>query len=112
LRPAQDCSVRYGYAITLHRILRLNASEYREEPVARIDPCWTAGLRGTHTLNAVPGLVVLDGRLVRRKGRDVFDHPAASPPSLASSTRSSRHADAPFDRASAAGAAHRVPEVR
>jgi len=111
LRPAQDCSVRYGYAITLHRVLRLNASEYREEPVARIDPCWTDGLRGTHTLNAVPGLVVLDGRLVRRKGRDVFDRPAA-PPSPASSTRSPRHADAPLDHASAAAAAQRVPEVR
>jgi hypothetical protein len=79
-RPAQDCSVRYGYAITLHRVLRLNTSEFREEPVARIDPDWTAGLRGTHTLNSAPGLVVLDGRLVRRKAGDTFDRPVTADP--------------------------------
>ncbi len=113
-RPAQDCSVRYGYAITLHRVLRLNASEFREEPVVRIDPSWTAGLRGTHTLNAVPGLVVLDGRLVRRKAGDAFDRPAAAAP-LALGTRPSGHADVRFDRAgaaAAAAAADRVREVR
>ena len=112
IRPAQDCSVRYGYAMTLHRVLRLNASEFREEPVARIDPCWTAGLRGTHTLNTAPGLVVLDGRLVRRKAGDSFDRQVASPPPRASSPRPTGHVDAPFDHASAPAAADRVREVR
>jgi hypothetical protein len=107
-RPAQDCSVRYGYAMTLHRVLRLNASEFREEPVARIDPCWTAGLRGTHTLNAAPGLVVLDGRLVRRKAGDAFDQPPAAPEALG--TRPSGHAGARSNRAPAA--AHRVRGIR
>jgi hypothetical protein len=111
-RPAQDCSVRYGYAITLHRVLRLNASEFLEEPVARIDPDWTPGLRGTHTVNSSPGLVVLDGRLIRRKRGDRFDRPAASQPAPAMGAWSSIHADAPFGRASAAATAHQVPEVR
>jgi hypothetical protein len=37
LRPAQDCSVRYGYALSIQRITRLDTKEYREEEVARVD---------------------------------------------------------------------------
>ena len=37
-RPAQDCSVRYGYATVVHQIERLSRTEFREHEVARIEP--------------------------------------------------------------------------
>jgi hypothetical protein len=66
-RPAQDCSVRYGYAISLNRIERLTPTEYKEIEVSRINPAWTPGLVGTHTLNAAGRLTVIDGQLRRRR---------------------------------------------
>src|SRR5690606_24256465 len=33
-RPAQDCSVRYGYATAINRIRALSPSEFREETVS------------------------------------------------------------------------------
>jgi hypothetical protein len=66
-RPAQDCSVRYGYAISVNRILKLSPSEYAETEVSRINPDWTPGLVGTHTLNAAGRLTVIDGQLRRTR---------------------------------------------
>lgn len=69
-RPAQDCAWRYGHAIVLHEIQTLDESDYSERAVARIEPAWTHGLLGTHTLNSVPGITVFDGlaRRARRNG--------------------------------------------
>jgi hypothetical protein len=66
-RPAQNCSVRYGYAITINRIERLTPTEYAESPVLSILPDWAPNLIGTHTLNAAGRLTVADGRVRRRK---------------------------------------------
>lgn len=60
-RPSQNCSVGYGYAITLNRILELTPETYREEPVAQVLPDWAPRLLATHTLNTHQGLTVLDG---------------------------------------------------
>ena len=38
-----------------------------EEVVARIDPTWRKGMLGTHTINAVGELTVLDCFLYMRK---------------------------------------------
>jgi methionyl-tRNA formyltransferase len=65
-RPSQDCSGMYGSAIVINRVTRLSATEYREEAVSRIEPKWLPNLRGTHTLNSVPGFSVIDV-LVRRR---------------------------------------------
>lgn len=63
LRPAQDCSLgTYGRAVCINRILRLSTTEYEEIEVARIDPMWAKGLTGTHTLNIVDNLIVVDGK--------------------------------------------------
>jgi hypothetical protein len=64
-RPSQDCSTAYGHAIVLNRIERIDTREYREVAVARILPSWRPRLVGTHTINAVAGLTVIDG-CVRR----------------------------------------------
>ena len=66
-RPAQDCSERYGGAMTINRIVRIDPDEYREVVVSEIRPQWTAGLLRTHTINAARGLTVVDGQLRRRR---------------------------------------------
>lgn len=59
-RPAQDCSVRYGYGMSINRITRLTPSEYDEVVVQNIAPDWAPSLLGTHTLNAAGRLTVID----------------------------------------------------
>ena len=66
-RPAQDCSRRYGWAIALRRIVRLDPSEFVEETVSALTPDWHRSLLGTHTVNAVNGLTLIDMELRRRK---------------------------------------------
>jgi hypothetical protein len=66
-RPAQDCSVRYGYATVVHRIERIDREEYREVEASKIFPNWLPDMAGTHTLNAAGGLTVVDAWLKRRK---------------------------------------------
>ncbi len=70
IRPAQDCSGRYGSAIVLNRVDELNERSYAETPVGRIDGSWLAGNRGSvHTVNYAGSLEFLDGRAMtpRRK---------------------------------------------
>jgi hypothetical protein len=64
-RPAQDCSVRYGYAIVVHRVERLDRDEYRESEASTILPTWMPRMAGTHTINAAGGLTVVDAWLRR-----------------------------------------------
>jgi hypothetical protein len=59
-RPAQDGSVRYGYAISLNRVTQLDCSNFSEVEVSKISPHWRKNLRGTHTLNTADNLTVLD----------------------------------------------------
>ena len=66
-RPAQDCSKRYGYAISINKILRLSPEEFREEEVSKILPEWDKRVVATHTLNSCAGLTVID--CLRRRGR-------------------------------------------
>ena len=61
-RPSQDCSRGYGCAMNIQRIGRLDESTYEEETVGRLLPEWAPGLTGTHTVNALGGLTVIDAR--------------------------------------------------
>jgi hypothetical protein len=61
LRPTQDCSMRYGYAMTINEITRLTPREFEERPVDHIKPSWMPGLICTHTLNSSSKYEVLDG---------------------------------------------------
>jgi hypothetical protein len=61
LRPTQDCSVRYGYGITINEITRLTSTEFEERCVEFIAPSWRRGLLGTHTLNSCGPFEVVDG---------------------------------------------------
>ena len=68
-RPAQDCSVRYGHAISLNHLHRIDRQGYDETVVSKILPSWRSDLRGTHTLNYSDGLTVVDALLRRRRLR-------------------------------------------
>ena len=65
-RPAQDCSNRYGYAISLQRIVRLNPGEYQDETITRLTPDWNERAIATHTINAIDGLTVISVQMRRR----------------------------------------------
>jgi hypothetical protein len=67
IRPAQDCSVRYGYACQLNEILTLSPTEYRERPAGRIEPDWYPGLIGTHTVNSNETIEVIDGQIYKSR---------------------------------------------
>lgn len=60
-RPTQDCSVRYGYAMTVNEVLRLTPTDFEERPVTWVPPSWMPGLLGTHTWNESSQWQVVDG---------------------------------------------------
>jgi hypothetical protein len=61
IRPAQDCSVRYGYAVVLNEVRKISPGEYEESPIETILPNWRPGLLATHTLNHNARFEVMDG---------------------------------------------------
>jgi len=63
-RPAQDCSVRYGYAIRIQEILELTTAAYRETDGSVLRP--RSGTRGTHTYN-VEGEWTFTDSFVRKR---------------------------------------------
>lgn len=67
IRPAQDCSHRYGYACQLNEVHTLSTTEFRESPVARIEPDWFPGLIGTHTINSDDAIEVIDGQIYKAR---------------------------------------------
>lgn len=69
-RPAQDCSVDYGYALQMHEVVTLTEDEYKETPVSRITPNWDPDVAGVHSFGYVPGLTVIDAKVFLKK-RDI-----------------------------------------
>ena len=66
-RPAQDSSKRYGYAISVNRILRLTADDFAEEEVTKILPLWHKNVLATHTLNSADDITVIDCLMKRTR---------------------------------------------
>ncbi len=64
IRPSQDGSVLYGYAMTLNRVMQLSPESYAEEPIERIEPSWFPGAIGTHTLSRGGGFEAIDVKRV------------------------------------------------
>jgi hypothetical protein len=69
VRPAQDGSQGYGYAMTFNEIVRLSPTEFQERPVGKLLPTWAPGLSATHTFNSDSRYEVVDGlkAMIRRK---------------------------------------------
>lgn len=62
VRPAQDCSLGYGYGVTFNQIRRLSRTEYEEHQIGKLLPDWGPRLCGTHTYNSNSKFEVVDGR--------------------------------------------------
>jgi hypothetical protein len=50
----------------INKVVRLDASEFREEAVARVEARWAPNLHGVHTVNTAAGISIIDV-LVRRR---------------------------------------------
>jgi hypothetical protein len=64
IRPGQDCSRSYGYAVGLHRVEVLSETDYQETPLASITPDRIPGCRGIHTLNQNAQYRVMDCKIL------------------------------------------------
>jgi hypothetical protein len=61
-RPAQDCSVRYGGRTLVNLVHALTPTEFREEPVAVVEPPANGSFsEGLHTLCSVGDITIVDG---------------------------------------------------
>jgi len=65
IRPAQDCSTAYGYAIAFREVEVLSETEYSERPYGRIGPEWAPRNLGTHTYTRTERFEMIDGNFVR-----------------------------------------------
>jgi len=66
-RPSQDCTPVYGRCVVINRVDVIDDQEYRETPVARVDPGWRADVRRVHTLGRGGRLHVLDCSVQRSR---------------------------------------------
>ena len=66
-RPAQDSSGRYGYAISINRVVQLDHDQFREEQVSSILPNWSRNLLATHTISIADDLTVVDCLIKRSR---------------------------------------------
>ena len=67
IRPSQDNSRRYGYAIKFNHIVQLNETEYEETTASSFEPQSHAKILATHTFNQADDLTVTDAVIRRRK---------------------------------------------
>lgn len=63
IRPAQDCSVSYGGALTLNHLVALTPERFEERALRHLAPPWPGDFPGLHTLAHGAGLEVIDGRV-------------------------------------------------
>jgi hypothetical protein len=77
IRPSQDCSVRYGYALNFNRICELTESNYSEVLTWSLKPPSQRKILGTHTWNESGGVIAIDAliRIPRRSTKTTL--PAA-----------------------------------
>jgi hypothetical protein len=62
VRPSQDSSLRYGYALNFNSITKLTIYDYEEELLERIEPP-NKDILAVHTYNNTDDFVVVDALL-------------------------------------------------
>lgn len=67
IRPGQDCSREYGYAITLSKVETVTETEYKEVELGRIEAGWLRKGLTVHTFNRTREFEALDGRVYSLK---------------------------------------------
>jgi hypothetical protein len=60
IRPSQDCSKAYGYALVFSEVLKLSETEYEERPIGRLDPLSVKYNSANHTYNRTEKFEVID----------------------------------------------------
>jgi hypothetical protein len=65
IRPAQDCTSRYGGALLFQEIELLSGAAYSERTLARVAPTWLDGQVGVHTYNRLRDWEVIDVNRLR-----------------------------------------------
>jgi hypothetical protein len=76
IRPAQDGSRRYGWAVSLREILALTPDRYEERELARLEPSAVEGARAVHTYARDSRFEAIDAR--RREWRPALSVSFAS----------------------------------
>ncbi len=66
VRPAQDCSERYGYALRLQEITHLGEKRYAERPLKTYLPEAFPGAIAMHTFNRAGGFLFMDAARMLR----------------------------------------------
>lgn len=69
VRPAQDCSTRYGRAVRFMRIDRLDEAHYVESEVSRLEPPSGGPYLGIHSFDRAGTMTVVDAVRLRRRTR-------------------------------------------
>lgn len=67
IRPSQDCSTRYGYALNFNHIITLNETEYEERIEHIFKPSYFGKFLSVHTYNGATGLTAIDAAVLRIK---------------------------------------------
>ena len=67
IRPSQNCSPRYGYAINFNQIATLTETEYAETHLHAFEPPSKSHIQATHTYNNMNNLTVIDAIVRRRR---------------------------------------------
>lgn len=67
LRPAQDSSEGYGYALKFQEIITLSETAYEEKTLVHIRPDWNRSITGVHSFNHADNLTVADAKRLRRR---------------------------------------------
>jgi hypothetical protein len=67
LRPVQDCSEGYGRRLVIMRIDQLDGRDFRQTPVATIEPGGAWPGRRLHTINRSGRLECIDGAILAPK---------------------------------------------
>lgn len=66
IRPSQDCSKCYGYAINLNLITKISPTEYEERTIEKILPRSLGKYFGTHTFNKIEDFYFYDAKKWKR----------------------------------------------
>jgi hypothetical protein len=67
IRPSQDSSRRYGYALNFNQITRLSETEYDETHLSTFLPPRGKRVLAIHTWNEAEGMTIIDAVIRRRK---------------------------------------------
>ncbi|MGZ4409271.1 MAG: glucosamine inositolphosphorylceramide transferase family protein [Gaiellaceae bacterium] len=67
IRPAQDSSREYGYAVVFNEVTALTPTSFSEQPIGRLEPDWAPRIRSTHSWDFLDDIVVADAKRLHPK---------------------------------------------